>query len=131
MYSSYICLWDLTCHYFPKVNADEISLDSVIDQSKTNTSQTSKRRRMSESSSVTVTSSAAHIIADGMKDAVNPLKEQREEREDVFDTFGKYVATELRSLADPNYARQVRVKLARCLMDCIEFQPEENIYLHT
>lgn len=131
MYSSYVCLLYLTCDYFPKVNADERSLDFVVDQSKTNSPQISKCRRLSESSSVTVTSSAAHIVAEEIKEAVNPLKGQSEEREDVFDTFGKYIATELRSLSDPSYARQVRVKLARCLMDCIELLTEENRYLNT
>lgn len=57
-----------------------------------------------------------------MKDAVNQLKEQRQKREDEFDAFGKYVATELRSIRDPSSAQRVRFKVARYLMDCIEFE---------
>lgn len=109
------------------MNADERSLDSPFDRSSTNTPQISKRRRLSQSSSVTATSSSeAHIVAEGMKDAVNQLKEQRQKREDEFDAFGKYVATELRSLSDPNSARRVRFKVARCLMDCIEAENQST-----
>lgn len=81
-----------------------------------------KRRRISQSSSVTDASSsaAAHIVAEGMKDAVDKLKDQRQKREDEFDAFGKYVATELRSLSDGSSAQRVRFKVARFLMDCIE-----------
>lgn len=109
------------------MTADERSVDSPFDQSITaNTPPTSKRRRLSQSSVSGASSSAAQIVAEGMKDAVNKLNEQRKKREDEFDAFGKYVATELRSLSDPYYARQVRIKLARCLMDCIEFLPENS-----
>lgn len=55
-----------------------------------------------------------------MKDAVNRLKEQRQRHEDEFDAFGRYVATEIRSLSDPNSAQRVRFKVARVLMDSIE-----------
>lgn len=61
-----------------------------------------------------------------MKDAVNQLKETRQKREDDFDAFGKYVATELRSLSDANSAQRVRFKVARFLMDCIESENQNN-----
>lgn len=53
------------------------------------------------------------------------LKNRKTEREDEFDTFGKYIATEFRSLPDRTAAQRVRFKLARCLMDSIE--AENNI----
>lgn len=114
--------------FFPKVNVDEVSFDS-FDRSSTSTPtpQISKRRRLSQSSSVTGTStSAAFIVAEGMKDAVEQLKQQRQKREDEFDAFGKYVATELRSLGDPNAAQRVRFKVARYLMDCIEYENQST-----
>lgn len=98
---------------FPKALVDdETSVDSQLNPNSPFTPQIMKRRRLSQSSSVIAnSSSAAHIVAEGMKDAVNQLKEQRQKREDEFDTFGKYIATELRSLSDPNAARRVRFKL--------------------
>lgn len=54
-----------------------------------------------------------------MKNAVNQLKDRRK-CEDEFEAFGKYVATELRSLADPLMAQRIRLKMTRFLVDCIE-----------
>lgn len=114
-------------HYFPKLYVDESSLDSTIDRSMTSTPEKSKRGRLSQPSSITATSSsAAHIVAEGMKDAVNQLKEQRQKREDEFDAFGKYVTSELRSLSNPSSAQRVRFKVARYLMDCIEFENQST-----
>lgn len=70
--------------------------------------------------------SAAQIVAEGMKDAVTKLKENRQNRDDEFDAFGKYVATELRSLSDVNSARRIRFRVARCLMDCIEAENQST-----
>lgn len=64
------------CLCFPKVNPDERSLDSPIDRSSINTPQISKRRQLSHS-------------REGMMDAANQLKEQRQKCEDEFDAFGK------------------------------------------
>lgn len=66
-----------------------------------------------------------------MKDAVNQLIEQRQKRDDEFDAFGKYVATELRSLPDPSSAQRVRFKVARYLMYCIEleYQSSSQVYV--
>lgn len=112
------------CHYFPKVNVDE---SSSIDQSTTSTPEISKRRRLSQSSSVSATSpSAAYIVAEGMKGVVNQIKDQRQNREDEFDAFGKFVASELRSLYDPTSAQRVRFKVARYLMDCIELENQST-----
>lgn len=60
------------------------------------------------------------IVIKGMKEAVNDLKNRQTHRDDEFDTFGRYIATELRSMADSSAAQRVRFKLARCLMDGIE-----------
>lgn len=101
------------------MNLDEASVEGIM--TTPTISQNTKRRRLSQSSSVTdSSSSAAQIVAEGMKNAVNQLKDQRHKREDEFDAFGKYVATELRSLSDTSAARRVRFKVARCLMASIE-----------
>lgn len=64
-----------------------------------------------------------------MKEAVHELKNRQTEREDEFDTFGKYIATELRSMSDPSAAQRVRFKLARCLMDAIENENNKQIFV--
>lgn len=58
--------------------------------------------------------------------AVNQFNEQRQEREDEFDLFGKYIASEIRSLSDPNAARRVRFRMVRCLMDSIDAELQSN-----
>lgn len=121
------------CLFFPKVNTDEESLDSLLCLNSTNTPIVAKRRRLTESTSMSATSSsAAHVVAEGMKDAVKQLKEHRQHNEDEFDVFGKYIATELRSLSDPRSARIIRFKVARFLMDCIEAenQTTSDIYAY-
>ncbi|XP_055524911.1 uncharacterized protein LOC129718289 isoform X3 [Wyeomyia smithii] len=106
--------------------ADEVPLESPFDKSTTSTPRFSKSRRSSQSSSITTTSSAP-IVAKEKKDdaAAKQVTEQQQRCEDEFDVFGRYIASELRSLSDLKFARQVRLKLTRCLMDCIE---TENHY---
>lgn len=85
-------------------------------------------RGISQSSTTANSLSAAYIVAEGMKDAANQLKEQRQMCGDEFDVFGEYVASELRSLSDPQSAQRVRFKVGRFLMDCIEAENQSTIF---
>ncbi|KAJ6632855.1 hypothetical protein Bhyg_16428 [Pseudolycoriella hygida] len=90
------------------VNVDEESYDSTFDRLSTTTPVPSLL------SSPTTTSSAPTVM-----DTLC-VKEHHQSAEDEFDVFGKYVASELRSLTDPRAAQRIRFKVARYLMDCIE-----------
>lgn len=73
-------------------------------------------------------SSAATIVADGMREAVQQLRISKAS-DDEFDTFGRYVATELRSLNNVNVARKIRLKINRFLMDLIEGETNSMPYI--
>lgn len=94
---------------------------SFLFDSNSKTPEISELRRLSQSSSeATTSSSATSIVSEGMKYSANELEVQRQPRLNEFDVFGNYIATELRSISDPNAAQRIRFKVARCLMECIE-----------
>lgn len=86
-----------------------------------------KRARFSHS-----TSTAAAIVAEGMRSAVSQLKDHRKKEDDELDSFGKYIASEIRSLSDREAACRVRFKVMRCVMDAIEEEKQifnEDLYV--
>lgn len=98
--------------------------DDAVGQ--TSTPLPPKRVRLSQSSSTDSTTAAA-IVAEGMISAVCQLKDQRKKESDEHDSFGNYVASEIRSLPNRDAACRVRFKVMRCLMDAIE--EEKAIYV--
>lgn len=87
-----------------------------------------KRARFLQSQLATANlTSAATIVAEGMRSAVSQLKDHRKKEDDEFDSFGKYIASEIRSLSDREAAFRVRFKVMRCAMDAIE-EDKQTIY---
>lgn len=64
-------------------------------------------------------SSAAELIADSMKDAINMLKERQSDSNDKNAAFTKYILTELRSVPE-HEAAYIRNNLSRKLLDCLD-----------
>lgn len=92
--------------------------NETVERSATPIQPSRKHARTTQSVSEQSTS-AATIVAKGMKDAVNQLKE-RDPVPDGFDSFGKFVASEIRAIRDAEIARRVRFKVNRFLLDTIE-----------
>lgn len=55
-----------------------------------------------------------------MKAAVESLNRSKQQPCDEFETFGKYLASELRSLDDIAMARRIKLKLSRFFLDALE-----------
>lgn len=55
-----------------------------------------------------------------MKSAVESLNRSKQQPCDEFETFGKYLASEVRSLDDIAMARRIKLKLSRFFLDVLE-----------
>lgn len=55
-----------------------------------------------------------------MKAAVETLNQSKQQVCDEFDAFGKFLASELRSLDDIAMARRIKHKLNRFFLDAVE-----------
>lgn len=129
---------NMVCFSLYKLNLTRFFKPYLLQDTDDAVAQTStpippKRARFSHSTSTAANSTtAAAIVAEGMRSAVSQLKDHRKKEDDELDSFGKYIASEIRSLSDREAACRVRFKVMRCVMDAIEEEKQifnEDLYV--
>lgn len=74
-----------------------------------------------KSSETAFSLSAANIVAQGMNNAIAKLVERKKNSDarsdDKYSVFGDYIASELRSIINPDIAKKIQFKLNRTLID--------------
>lgn len=73
--------------------------------------------------------SAASIIAESMKSAAQSFQQSKQQSADEFDTFGKYLASELRALDNIGMARRIKLKMNRFFLDAVEEEQQQQFTL--
>lgn len=73
--------------------------------------------------------SAASIIAESMQSAAQSLQQSKQQSADEFDTFGKYLASELRALDNIAMARRIKLKVNRFFLDAVEEEQQQQFTL--
>lgn len=83
---------------------------------------------MAATSSTIPPHSAVSVVAESIKAAVESLNQlkQQQQHSDEFEAFGKFLASELRSLDDIARARRIRHKLNRYFLDIVDEEYAQN-----
>lgn len=101
--------------FTPTESSNDIGdLDSV-----STVGASTSRAKSTTVASTASSSSAAHMVADSMKEAVNMLKKRQLDSDDKNAAFAKYLWTELRSMSEQD-AAYIRNKLTRKFLDCVD-----------
>lgn len=111
----------------------DASMDSFDDTTTANgsTGIAVRKRKQSTSKSEAENdksmSKEKQVALAGIEYAMERLKKQPPATADEFHVFGMYVASELRSLKDPAYAKASQRKLNKLLLDIMENAPVLNL----
>lgn len=67
-----------------------------------------------------------HITTHSLKNTTKTLQQEKQHKDDEFEAFGKYLASELRAMDDIAMARRIKLKLNRYYLDCVDSEQQQE-----